>query len=80
MTAITSKEIKELNAQSKLKFIGSNEFQVNNQGTYRINKDGIFKQQNSASKVVFHKIANFINSGQYANGGNLGFCYSIGGL
>ncbi len=57
LKSITATEIKKLKADDKIKFIGTNEFQVNNQGTYRINKTGIFKQQNSAMKVIFHKIA-----------------------
>lgn len=59
-TSITHTEIKSLKSEGKIEFIGNNEFQVNNQGNYTFNESGIFKQQNSSPKVVFHKIATFI--------------------
>jgi ABC-type phosphate transport system ATPase subunit len=60
-TSITYTEIKSLKLEGKIEFIGNNEFQVNNQGNYTFNEiSGIFKQQNSSPKVIFHKIATFI--------------------
>jgi hypothetical protein len=56
---ISGKEIKNLKIEGKITFMGSNEHQVNNQGNYTFNENGLYKQQNSALKIVFHKIATF---------------------
>jgi hypothetical protein len=59
LKTISVSEIKQLHNDGKISFIGSNFHNVNSQGNYGINENGIYKKQNSSHKVVFHKIAAF---------------------
>lgn len=57
--AITWKDAKALVESKKLKIIGSNLSQINNQGEYTITADQkkLYKRRHSASKVIFDLIA-----------------------
>lgn len=57
--SINWKEAKALVESGKLKAIGSNLSQINNQGEYTISADqkNLYKRRHTASKVVFDLIA-----------------------
>ena len=57
--SINWKEAKVLVESKKLKIIGANLSQINNQGEYTITSDGtkLYKRRHSASKVIFDLIA-----------------------
>lgn len=57
--AINWKDAKALVESKKLKIIGSNLSQINNQGEYTITADQkkLYKRRHSASKVIFDLIA-----------------------
>jgi hypothetical protein len=57
--SISWKDAKALVESGKLKIIGSNLGQINNQGEFTITADQkkLYKRRNSASKVIFDLIA-----------------------
>ena len=57
--SINWEEAKQMVEQGKLKAIGSNLSQINNQGEYSISTDRtkLYKRRHSAAKVVFDLIA-----------------------
>ena len=57
--SISHKEVKQLIESGEFSAIGSNLYQVNNQGEYTINEDGnkIYKRRNNATRAHFDLIA-----------------------
>jgi len=57
--SINYKEAKQLVESGRLKIIGSNLAQINNQGEYTISADSkkLYKRRHTASKVIFDLIA-----------------------
>lgn len=61
--SIGNKEVKSLLDSGAFKAIGSNYFQVNNQGEYTISADGnkIYKRRYTSATAHFDLIANKVN-------------------